>query len=101
MYKVRKAGAQLSGFYPIWMGVLVFTGMGERLIGYGNRVLDAQDPDAAQFQTQGIESTGILPTAEGMLIGIEELLTEYAAEEYTVVFCEHIKVMNYARMHSR
>lgn len=101
MYKVRKAASRMSDFYPIWMGVLVFTGMGERLIGYGNRVLDAQDPDAAQFQTQGIESTGVRPTVDGMLISIEDLLTEYADEEYTVVFCEHIKVMNYARMHSR
>ena len=101
MYKVRKAAQGMSGFYPIWLGVLVFTGMGERLIGYGNRVLDAQDPDAAQFQTQGIESTGILPTVEGMLMGIEDLLTEYADEEYTVVFCEHIKVMNFSRMHSK
>jgi hypothetical protein len=101
MYRVRRAAATLPGNLPIWMGVCVFTGMGERLIGYGNRVLNAADPDAAQFQTQGIESTGVLSSVEGMLIGIEDLLTEYAAEEFTVVFCEHIKLMNFARYNSR
>lgn len=101
MYQVKNAAAKMSGRYPIWMGVLVFTGMGERLIGYGNRVLDAADPDAAQFQTQGIESTGILPTAKGMLLSIEETLNDYAAEEYTVVYCEHIKLMNFARINGR
>lgn len=97
MYRVRKVASTMPGNLPIWMGVCVFTGMGERLIGYGNRVLNAADLDAAQFQTQGIESTGVLSSVQGMLIGIEDLLTEYAAEEFTVVFCEHIKLMNFAR----
>lgn len=101
MYKVNQTAARMPGNLPIWLGVLVFTGMGERLIGYGNRVLDAADPDASQFQTQGIESTGIRPTARGMVMGIENLLNEYAAEEYTVVYCEHIKLMNFARYGNR
>ncbi len=101
MYEVKMALAKMSGSYPIWMGVVVFTGMGERLIGYGNRVLDASDPDAAQFQTQGIESTGILPHPKAMLLSIEEILNDYASEEYTVVYCEHIKLLNFKRINGR
>ncbi len=101
MYKVRKAASKLPGIHPIWMGITVFTGMGERLIGYGNRVLDANDRDAAQFQTQGIESTGVRSTPTGMLMAIEDILEDYASEAFTVVFCEHIKVMNFSRFNSR
>ena len=95
--KVRWAVEGMSHAFGIWQTVLVFAAMGERLVGYGQRTLTMNDPDAAAFQTQGIEPTGVFNTPTKMLAKVEEILVDLASEERTVIWCQHIKVMNFSR----
>lgn len=101
LWQVEQAARSIASHLPNWLGVLAFAGMGERLIGYGNRVLSSKDPDAGSFQTQGIESTGIQRTREGMLRALRDILEEYAGEQRTVVHLYYVKIQTFARLVAR
>lgn len=101
MYKVEQAAKSIASVLPNWIAVLVFAGLGERLIGYGSEILKANDPDAASFQTQGIETTGVLTSRESMIRSVRETLEDLSMEGKTVVYLYHVKVMTYERLRTR
>jgi hypothetical protein len=68
--------------------------MGERLIGYGNRILQANHPDAHNFQI-AIESSGVSSSKNRMLALSREALEQYADEVHTLVRVLSLRVVNF------
>lgn len=98
MYKVIQSTKKLSGQFPIWWANMVFSALGERLIGSKPRILELPgDPDARFFQTEGYDNTGIWNTLDGMLIRLEQLLDEYGSSARTIVYLHFVRVMNFDR----
>lgn len=97
MYRIRKEAGKMSGKFPYWMIVMAFSAMGERLVGYDNRVLKASDPDAMHFQTNGIDSTGLFHSRNGALDAAETILEDLADEKNTMVWLHHARIMNFSR----
>ena len=97
LYKVRRVLKKMSGRYTIWIAALAFSAMGERLVGYGNRVLQSTHADAHEFQTQGIESTGVFLSQQGMMEALEGVLLDLSDEDKTIVYLHWVKIMNYDR----
>ena len=88
---VRKMMKKARG---IWLASFCMTAMGERLIGSGNYVSKAQDPDAHNLQI-GFDSTGVQPSANALLEKLEDQLEDYASEKHTMVMIEWIKIRNF------
>ena len=80
-----------------WLGVIMFASLGESLLGYGTRILSSSLPGASLFQTQGIMSTGIRNSREGMIMGLREKLEELAGESSAMVFINFITISAYTR----
>jgi hypothetical protein len=95
LYAIEQTAAGMSGLYHIWLCNFVLAGMGETIIGYGNRVLDAHHPDAHAFQ-MAFDSTGIYTSREGMLLKAREVLEGYAGELYTMVYLIGFTVQNFS-----
>ncbi len=94
MYQIEQAALKLPGRRYFWICTFTMAGMGERLIGYGNRVLQANHPDAHHFQI-AVESSGVSSSKERMLVLSRETLEQYASEEYTLVMLLSFTVQNF------
>jgi len=93
----RQAKRMPEGIWPLWMARFDFTFMGERLLGYGMRVLVDPDPMASAFYTQGVDSTGAWNSKAGMLLRLRAELEELASEQNTVVYLNHVVLQNFRR----
>ena len=96
LYKVEQQAKRMpEGVWPMWMARFDFTFMGERLIGYGMRVLVDPDPMASAFYTMGVDSTGVWNSKQGMLLRLRSELEELASEQNTVVYLNHVVLQNF------
>lgn len=80
-----------------WLAVINFASLGESLLGYGQIVLSSSLPGASLFQVQGIESSGMHNTREGMLISLENKLEDLASETSATVYINFIAISAYTR----
>lgn len=94
LYRIGQTAKKLSGIYPIWQTSFVLAGMGDRLLGYGNRVLKDEHPLAREFQI-AYESSGVQKSLVAMLEACRDVLEDLAGEQYTLVYLEQYRVLNY------
>ena len=95
--RVDAAARTMSGQYSTWLASISFSSLGERLVGYGTKVLDTKDPDARFFQTQGFDSTGLFESYVAMMDALQRKLEDYASSPRTVVYVHFVKLMNFDR----
>lgn len=101
VYKVSQVARRMSGRYSIWLATLIFSALGERLVGYGTKLLKKDDPYAAFFQTQGFDSTGATGSRASMIERLRSKLEDYARSDRTIVYLHFVKVMNFDRRTGR
>jgi hypothetical protein len=80
-----------------WLAVINFASLGESLLGYGQVILSSSLPGASLFQVQGIESSGMHNTMDGMLMKLQEKLEDLAGEVSATVYVNYITVSAYTR----
>lgn len=98
LYNIEQQAKRMpESIWPLWMARFDFTFMGERLIGYGMRVLVDPDPMASTFYTQGVDSTGAWNSKRGMMLRLRSELEELASEQNTVVYLNHVVLQNFKR----
>ena len=78
-----------------WLATINFASLGESLLGYGQVVMSSTLPGASLFQTQGIESSNIQNTREGMLMRAEEKLEMLASEKSCMVYVNFVILSTY------
>jgi hypothetical protein len=96
LYRVKqetKRMDDIAGFG--WLGVVNFAGLGESLLGYGQIILSSTLPGASLFQTQGIESTGIRNSKQGMFTALEDKLEYLAGDDTTMIYANFITISSY------
>ena len=106
LYTIDQVGRSMGGTYFIWLGTLVISSFGERLVGYGHRMLeirpedeehDQDQVDAGAFTTQAFESTGVYSTYQGLIDTIRTMLEGYASALHTVIYLHYVRLMNFDR----
>jgi hypothetical protein len=97
LYRVANSASKISGKYKTWLITLVMTTLGDPINGYAQRILITKDPDAPSFQTQLVDSTGLQSSFHTAMVKLEDLLEDYAREEYALVFLNYARIMNYDR----
>lgn len=99
LYNIEQKGLRKmrEGLWPIWMAVFEFSFMGERLVGYGMRVLDDKHPLASQFFTRGIVNTGVFLSKDGLVNAMRSELEDLSSEMNTVVHLNHVTITNFRR----
>lgn len=80
-----------------WLAVINFASLGESLLGYGQVILSSSMPGASLFQVQGIDSSGMHNSAEGMLAKLEEKLEDLAGDTSATVYLNYITISAYTR----
>ena len=98
MYKVNQVGRSMSGRFSLWHAGVVLSGLGDKILGSGGRLLQKSgDPDAPNFQVQAFDSSGVWKSYEGMRQALETLLEGFANIPHMVVFLHNVKIMNFDR----
>lgn len=95
LYRARAAAETLPNTFKLWIGTLTVSAFGEKLVGSGIRLFSKSNPGDILLQTQGYESTGAFNSREGMLDGLETLLTKLVDEKRTVVFIHYLRLFTY------
>ena len=102
LYRINRVGVTMTGVYPIWHAKIVFSGLGDRMLGSGGKVLEIKGADADDqfFQTEGFDSSGVWPTYLGMMNSLKTLLEGYAETPNTIVYLHYVKLLNFSRKRS-
>jgi hypothetical protein len=95
LYQMQRNADRLPGRRNIWMISFTFCAMGDSLIGYGNRVLDADNEEEAHNFQMGYESTGVWKTKVSAMAKAREIIEEYAADMTTLIFLNRYTVWNF------
>ena len=105
VYRVERVVSNMSGLFPLWLGTLEISGLGEKLLGYGQQLLesrvsgedDEEDDLEVSFSYHAFDSTGVYGSSQGLLHALETMLDRYASDRTTVVFLHSVKIMNFRR----
>lgn len=95
LYRIQKNADKLPGRRNIWMVSFTFCAMGDSLIGYGNRVLEADNEDDAHNFQMGYENTGVWKTKLSAMKKVRELIEDYASDMTTLIFLNRYTVWNF------
>lgn len=101
MHRIEGVVFGMSHAFQIWYASLELSTLGQKLIGYGQHVLNSDELDEDEegniFMPVAFDSTGVWTTEKGMMQALEDKLEDYASERTTVVLLHYVKVMNFDR----
>ncbi len=96
VYRIDRASLRLSGKLPIWLCTMFFTAMGDEIVG-SPKLPEKQQVTEQNFQTLGVDSTGVWRTREGMMTEARGILEDLTAPRYrnTIIYAHYATVRNY------